>query len=210
MRQKKGRYNREAGEMRTELSQGDPAAGGLEVTYQLVRRAETKLFGLHANRSQLRKRIRALHYLLKTLDTVFSISNSSGPDLYPAARKAGGNHDELPGSEKSSEAAVTSRTGANDIAGKSSMAAVSTLLRRACRIALMESDRPQGCEQIVQRIRRRESVCIEHFDDPKTMIAQELRKMLADGEVVQKKAGRLWQLNRDSISCLAQDNSNGN
>ena len=207
MGQKKGRYNREAGEMRTELSQGDLAAGGLEVTHQLARRAETTLFGLHANRSQLRKRIRALHYLLKTLDTVLSTCNSSAADLYPAAREAE-YHDELPGTEKNSDAAPASKTGSMEIAGKPSE--VSTALRRACRIALMESDRPQGCEQILARIRRRESVCIENFDDPKRMIARELRKMLADGEVVQKKPSRLWQLNRDSISCLAQDNSAGN
>ena len=209
MGQKKGRYNREAGEMRTELSQGDLAAGGLEVTHQLARRAETTLFGLHANRSQLRKRIRALHYLLKTLDTVLSTCNSSAADLYPAAREAE-YHDELPGTEKNSDAALTSGTRSMEIAGKPSVTVVSAALRRACRIALMESDRPQGCEQILQRIRRRESVCIEKFYDPKTVIAQELRKMLADGEVVQKKPSRLWQLNRDSISCLAQDNSAGN
>jgi hypothetical protein len=62
----------------------------------------------------------------------------------------------------------------------------------------MESDRPQRCEQILQRIRRRESVCVDGFDDPAIAIAQELGEMLADGEVIQKKDNQLWQLNRDS------------
>jgi hypothetical protein len=62
----------------------------------------------------------------------------------------------------------------------------------------METDRPQSCEQILQRIRRRESACIESFRDPTIAITQELRKMLADGEVIQKESSQLWQLNRDS------------
>jgi hypothetical protein len=62
----------------------------------------------------------------------------------------------------------------------------------------MESDRPQCCERILQRIRKRESVCVEGFHDPVIAVAQELRAMLADGEVIQKRDNQLWQLNRDS------------
>jgi hypothetical protein len=72
----------------------------------------------------------------------------------------------------------------------------------------MESDRPQSCEQILQRIRRRESVCVVGFRDPMAAIAQALRKMLAAGEVLQKKDSQLWQLTRDS-GRVAEINSAG-
>jgi hypothetical protein len=182
----------------TGLSLDGSTAGGLEVTHHLARRAETKLVGLHTNRSQLRKRIRALHYLLKTLKTVFSPSESPDPGLNHRAQKSRFNHDESSEFERNSDTPVTSRTESREtMTGGRVMTEVSTELRRACRIALMESDRPQACEQILQRIHRRESVYIAGFHDPMIAIAQELRKMLADGEVIQKKDGQLWQLNRD-------------
>jgi hypothetical protein len=161
----------------------------LDVTHQLVRRAETKLVELHANRSQLRRRIRALHYLLRTLETTFSPFNPADLGLYQAAQKSRSNLEESSDIDKNSDTAVP------------------TELRRACRIALLESDRPQDCEQILQRIRRRESVCISGFHDPIIAIAQELRQMLADGEVIQKKDTQLWQLNRDSGRVAAERSS---
>jgi hypothetical protein len=174
-------------------------AGDLEVTHDLVKRAEAKLIGLHANRSQLRRRIRALHYLLKTLDTECSLSTSTDSLSHPGAGESKINHDERPGFERDSDTAATSSIATKEpTTGAPAVIEVSSELRRACRIALMESDRPQCCEQILQRIRRRESVCIKGFHDPMIAIAQELRKMLADGEVIQKKDNQFWQLNRDS------------
>jgi hypothetical protein len=160
---------------------GETTADKLDLTPDLVRRAETKLVGLHVNRSQLRRRIRALHYLLRTLDTKLSLSKLTAPALHPEAGKSNFNHDQ-----------------GSDVERNSGIVGSSTELRRACRIALMESDRPQPCEQILQRIRRRESVCIDGFPDPEIAVAQELRAMLADGEVISKKDNQLWQLNRDS------------
>jgi hypothetical protein len=196
-------YNRGAGSDiapgRTETSKEAISGEGLEVTHQLVSRAETKLIRLHASRSQLRKRIRALHYLLKTLETRFSPFNSPDPGLYPAAQEANFSQDDSSEFERNLDSAVTARTFVRQSAmSEPEVAEASTELRRACRIALMESDRPQGCEQILRRIRRRGSICIEGFDDPVIAIAQELGKMLRDGEVIQKKDNQLWQLNRDS------------
>jgi hypothetical protein len=196
-------YNRKAASEiapgRTELSKTVITGQGLEVTHQLVRRAETKLVGLHVNRSELRRRIKALHYLLKTLQTRFSPFNSPDPSLYPAAQEPKFNQDDCSAFEKNLDTAVIARICVRKpTMSEAVVAEVSTELRRACRIALMESDRPQRCEQILQRIRRRESVCVDGFDDPAIAIAQELGEMLADGEVIQKKDNQLWQLNRDS------------
>lgn len=212
MRRKNGRYKPEAegqivGESK-ELSKDAFATGGFEVAHQLVKRAERKLVGLHANRSQLRKRIRALHYLLKTFDTVISPSEPHDPGLHPATQESECNQDDSAGFEMGSGTPVTSLAGSIETAtGVHAPTGGSTELKRACRIALMESDRPQGCEQILQRIRRRGSVCIEGIDDPKAAITQELRKMVAAGEVVQKEDSQFWQLNRDLVRIVAEGNS---
>lgn len=180
---------------------GEITADRLDLTPDLVRRAETKLVGLHANRSQLRRRIRALHYLLRTLDTKFSLSKLTEPPSHLEARKSNFNHDQR--SERNSGTAGTSPFGPTNTTIVSAAIGVSTELRRACRIALMESDRPEPCDQILQRIQRRESVCIDDFHDPEIAVAQELRAMLADGEVISKKDNELWQLNRDSNRSVA-------
>ena len=214
VRSKNGRhkYKKEEGDSEimpgsTELSTDGFTAGGLDVTHQLVSRAETKLVGLHANRSQLRRRIRALHYLLKTFEKAFTPFDSSDPGLH-AAPESKSNHDGSSEFEKSSDGALRSRNESKETTtSKPAVTEVSTELRRACRIALMESDRPQSCGQILQRICRRESFCVEGFNDPMIAIAQELRKMLAEGEVIQKKDNQLWQLNRDSRQVVSERNS---
>jgi hypothetical protein len=73
----------------------------------------------------------------------------------------------------------------------------------------MESDRPQPCDQILQRIQRRESVCIDGLPNPEIAVAQELRAMLADDEVISKKDNELWQLNRDSNRFVALSRAAG-
>ena len=191
---------------RTSLKDG-AGSGGVEATHELVKRAEAKLVGMQANRSQLRRRIRALHYLLKTINTEIPPLESADPAADPAAQNSNIDQDQLSEIGRGLGAAVSSRTEKKETTTSgSTVAAVSTELRRACRIALMESDRPQCCEQILQRIRRRESICIEGFSDPMFAVSHELRSMLADGEVIQKKDNQLWQLDRDSGRFVAQRN----
>jgi hypothetical protein len=187
---------------------GETTADKLDLTPDLVRRAETKLVGLHVNRSQLRRRIRALHYLLRTLDTKLSLSKLTVPASHPEAGKSNFNHDQLSEVERNSGIG-TSPFGSTNTTTVSAVIGASTELRRACRIALMESDRPQSCEQVLQRIQRRGSVCIDGFPDPKIEVAQELRAMLADGEVISKKDNELWQLNRDSNRSVALSRAAG-
>jgi hypothetical protein len=63
----------------------------------------------------------------------------------------------------------------------------------------MESDAPQSCEEIVQRIRHRQSVPLHAFPDLANQTRQELRDMVEDKEVLfnEAKGMQLWQLNRD-------------
>jgi hypothetical protein len=200
VRHKDARHN---GEARNEIGpertspNNDFAAGRMELTEDLVKLAEAKLVGLHASRSQLRRRIRALHYLLKTIDAELTDSKPTARLSQLPTRESAFNP--VGERESNSAAAATSSIATEETtSGALAVTGVSTELRRACRIALMESDHPQCCEQILQRIRRRESVCVQGFHDPMIEIAQELRKMLADGEVTQKRDNQFWQLNRDS------------
>ena len=164
------------------------------------------MVGLHASRLQLRRRIKALHYLLKTIDVELTKSKPTAPLSQLPTRESAFNPSER--RESNSETGATSPIRTKEPATSTvTVAPDSTELRRACRIALIESDRPQSCEQILQRIRRRESVCIEDFQDPLNAITKELGEMLADGEVIQKTNDQLWQLNRDSCRCIGRTSS---
>jgi hypothetical protein len=55
-------------------------------------------------------------------------------------------------------------------------------LRRACRIALMETDEPAGAEEIYSRILRRESFIFNSSDGAVAAIARALEAMAGDGE----------------------------
>jgi hypothetical protein len=206
---KKSQHNNETGGESPMKGQKAPKfgfAGGLIMTHDLVKQAEAKLVALHSNRSQLGRRIRALHYLLKTIDTECVHSRPTEPYLRPEAVKSKTNHHERSKFETDSETAAISPIATKETrAAGPALTETSTKLRRACRIALMESDRPQYCEQILQRIHRRESVCIQGFRDPVIAVAQELRAMLADGEVIQQTNKQLWQLNREWCGISEQE-----
>ena len=71
-------------------------------------------------------------------------------------------------------------------------------LRRACRIALMESDHPQSCEEIVQRIQRRGSLSFEARSNAQAVVEVELERMTRQGEAIhqQQDGGNRWNLRR--------------
>jgi hypothetical protein len=202
VRHKKDRHNDETGIESSKIG----SVGGLEVTRELVKRAGAKLVGLHAQRSQLQKRIRALHYLLKTKDTEFVHSAQTGRSVHRESVKPTINRHERSKIKTASETAAISRIDSKRRARGSALPGVSIELRRACRIALMETDHPQPCEQILRRIHRRKSVCMGHFRDPVIAVTQELRAMLADGEVIQTRNKQLWQMNRDAIRLIIPTN----
>ena len=57
-------------------------------------------------------------------------------------------------------------------------------LRRACRIALMETDQPQSCAQIYERIQKRGSMSFGLNDDALHVLSVQLRAMATNSEVV--------------------------
>jgi hypothetical protein len=70
------------------------------------------------------------------------------------------------------------KSGKNDHALKS----VSGRLVRACRIALLESEKSQTAEQIRARIERRASFCFSTSENAEGMICRALAEMAAAGE----------------------------
>jgi hypothetical protein len=72
-------------------------------------------------------------------------------------------------------------------------------LRRACRIALMESDQPQSSLQIFERITKRGSFTFQRYNDPPKTVCQELNQMAEEGEIIALGVADLqhWEWKRD-------------
>lgn len=149
----------------------------METIRNLVRQAERKLETLQERRATLRRRIQALRLLGKAF---------AGPDhgvaqptehLLRQNRAAAIDHH-----------TPVSRRPDRDMPSN---------LRRACRIALMESEQPQSDAQILERIRNRQSAAF-NGSDPLTAVDSELNKMVSDGESQLIGSGvlRRWQLKR--------------
>jgi len=70
-----------------------------------------------------------------------------------------------------------------------------TTLRRACRIALMESDEPQTSEQIYQRICKRGSLSFQTPIDALHVLSAELDLMAKESEISCRVLGgeKRWQ-----------------
>jgi hypothetical protein len=71
-------------------------------------------------------------------------------------------------------------------------------LRRACRIALMETQSAECAEQILQRINRRQSVSFKSDEDPIGLVTEALHRMVKDDEVIvsRSEAVEQWGLSR--------------
>jgi hypothetical protein len=57
-------------------------------------------------------------------------------------------------------------------------------LRRACRIALLESESPQSCAEIYQRIEKRGSLSFDGYDNVLQILAAQLTAMAANSEIL--------------------------
>jgi hypothetical protein len=126
----------------------------------LVRRAEAKLAELESRKQYLRRRLQALRFLATHATT------------RPAERQ-----ENLPPGPPSSEHAIE-RAASDQDSPKGA-----PRLRRACRIALMESDEPQTTEQIYQRICKRGSLSFQSSTDPLHVLAAELELMAKESEI---------------------------
>jgi len=140
-----------------ELSQTVP-----DIVRDLVRRAESKLAELEARKQYLRRRVQALRFLA-----------SHNAETQPAERQ-----------ENTAPPLATSdrdfkRSPRDRESGK-----LTTRLRRACRIALMESDVPQTSQEIYARISKRGSLLFQGSMDPLHVISRELELMAKESEII--------------------------
>lgn len=144
-----------------------------ETVREIVQRAEGKLSALQESRAHLRKRIQALNHLSRALADNIVVPAAVTPQ--PKFASSDGNP----------SAAEPARP-------------LSSLLRRACRIALMEIEDPECSEQIFERIRKRKSVSLEQIPDPLHAIMRELKQMANEREATCYREGNIdrWQLRR--------------
>jgi hypothetical protein len=154
---------------------------------EMVQRAEAKLSSLQSRRKQISRRIQALHHLSRTVAAGITVRllDDCGSEADRPAKEQG-----LTKCEKQSSIGEPSE----NVLRKSE----SSALRRACRIALMESDAAECGMQILQRITRRESVSFKNPRDSIPEITAELNRMVADDEAITFGVGNAqqWQLNR--------------
>lgn len=169
------------------LKPDDFSGATVEMIREMVRRAEVKLSSLQARRTHIRRRIQALHHLSRTLAAGIAVPlfDNCVPEVDRSA-----NEEALTKCEKLGS---IGESGENDLSNCGSSA-----VKRACRIALMESDEAECCTRILQRITRRESVSFTNHRDCMQEITAELNRMVAHGEAVTFGGGdaQLWQLNR--------------
>jgi hypothetical protein len=144
------------------------------VTY-LVSQTKRKLAELQARRAQLRQRIQTLAKMIENLTVV----SEPGPTAASAAIGKG----EKPFTQQRRSAAPRAPF-ANVIEMANTQSPANTNLRRACRIALMETEVPESCSQVCQRISKRGSFSFGPHEDSLSMVAQELNEMADEGELV--------------------------
>jgi DNA repair exonuclease SbcCD ATPase subunit len=153
----------------------------LETIRQMVKRAEAKLLALNSRRADIRRRIQALHHLSVTfaVDPVYAAPS----DLEAAAKPI----------KEYADAAVDRKS--LSVTGRQ---AEMSALRRACRIALMETQSAECVEQILQRIKRRQSVSFKSDEDPIRLVNEALQRMAKDDEVIVSRSAGVeqWGLNR--------------
>lgn len=153
---------------------------------EIVKRAEAKLGSLEARRAHLRRRIRALNFLLKT----WTLQTGA------QSREAGLGRSLHRDSQSEEPAFLRQQTDHTTRSGP--VVCGTTKLRRACRIALMEAAGPETSMQILHRIQNRQSIAWGNHSDAQAAIDQELQRMLSEGEVAFSWTGnyQTWQLNR--------------
>jgi DNA repair exonuclease SbcCD ATPase subunit len=139
----------------------------IETIREMVKRAEAKLHALNSRRADIRRRIQALHHLSITfaVDPVYAASR----DLEAAAKPV-----------KERADAVVDKKSFSVTGRQAEMSA----LRRACRIALMETQSAACAEQILQRINRRQSVSFKSDEDRIRLVTEALQRMAKDDEVI--------------------------
>lgn len=175
----------------------DLSEATIDIVREMVRRAETKLSVLQSRRTQIRRRIQALHYLSRAFATesIRPLEKASGLESRCAT-------------EEQVREIFDTRT--RSVERRSAVLQIEpSVLRRACRIALMEIERAECSAQILQRIVRRGSVSFTNHGDPLEEVTSELHRMVAEGEAVASGSGDVQEWQRSSKRQLTSSDSAG-
>ena len=158
-----------------EKGHGEQSAGSGSIG-DVVQRAEAKLALLQAKRQHIRRRLQALRYLTNHAEERV---DEVPPKKYATRPTRTGDH---------AQDTITRSKYLPQISDSQSR------LRRACRIALLESQRPQNCVEICQRINRRGSWSFASYTDALEIIATHLQAMVEDAEILCSVVGgeTLW------------------
>ena len=147
-----------------ETNEGEYASS--DFIADIVQRAEAKLVLLQAKSEHIRSRMQALRYLANHAEEcVDDIARKK----YTTAPISRGHH---------AHDAITRSRYSPHISESQSR------LRRACRIALLEIQRPQTCMEIYERIKRRGSWSFASCTDALEVIAIQLHAMVEDAEIL--------------------------
>jgi hypothetical protein len=165
----------------------DLSGATVEMIREMVKRAEAKLSSLQSRRTQIRRRLQALHHLSRIVAAGIAIPSIDDLDF------------EAHHSAKQQALTKAETQSLLDEPRRNALSQpTSSPLRRACRIALMESDEAESYTQILHRIPRRESVSFKDHRNPLQEVTAELNRMVADCEAITFGVGNAqqWQLNR--------------
>jgi hypothetical protein len=161
---------------------------------EVVKLVDSELRQLHIRRAEIKRRIRKLHVAVDALQEFAGTTTSGNSDeekrrLAPR-RQAASSPDSKDPQNKSSD--LRSATDENDKSGDPTFA-----LRRACRIALLESDEALCEQEIRARIVRRGSFPFTNVDFAGPAIARALSALAEKEEVCALNDGptRRWQRN---------------
>lgn len=126
---------------------------------EVLRRSHSELSALRTRREQIQRRMQALRLFLVPAPEERSPGQRPG---YPPSV--------LLSNPRSGETRLVD----HDDRSK---------LRRACRIALMESAEPQTCHDVYERIKKRQSFPFYGFANPLQVVNAELDAMTRDGRI---------------------------
>ena len=161
---------------------------------EVVKLVDSELHKLHLRREEIKKRIRKLHVAVDALQEFAGTAtlDNSDEEKRPLAprRQAASSPDSKDPQSKSSR--LRSATDENDKSGDPTFK-----LRRACRIALLESDEALCEQEIRARIVRRGSFPFINVDFAALAIARALSALAEKEEVCSLNDGptRRWQRN---------------
>src|SRR6266849_668588 len=163
--------------------------GSVSAVVELI---QTELDSLQARRKEIRERIQSLHHVIYGLQEIGGLERDDvlAESLKPGSRR-GTNH------QTGSDIAIDERAAGewrSCVRGHTKY--THPALKRACRIALLESEPAASVKEIYSRIVRRGSFW---FDSPRLahpLVARALNIMTEEGEIRCFKNDTLWRWQR--------------